>query len=107
MITIDDFKKLDIRVGKITEATAHPNADRLIVLKVDVGGGEIRQIVAGIRQYYDPATLNGRNIVVLCNLQSVTLRGVESQGMALAATGEQGLSLLGIDKDLPSGCKVS
>ncbi len=106
MITIDEFKKMDIRVGKIVEASTHPNADRLIVLKVDIGG-ETRQIVAGIKQYYDPTTIVGKNIVVLCNLQSVTLRGIESQGMALAATGPTSLSLLTIDGDLPPGSKIS
>ena len=69
----------------MTAAEPHPNADRLLVLRVDVGGEE-RQIVAGIRAHYDPATLVGRQVVVVANLEPATLRGVESQGMVLAAS---------------------
>lgn len=106
MITFDEFKKLDIRIGKILEASNHPNATKLLVLKVDIGG-EIRQTVAGIKGTYTPESLVGKSIVVLCNLQPATLRGVESQGMLLAATSGSDLVLVVPEKELPPGSKVS
>jgi methionyl-tRNA synthetase len=84
MITIEQFRALDLRVATVTAAEAHPNADRLLVLQVDLGT-ERRQIVAGIRAHYEPAALVGRQVVVVANLEPATLRGVESQGMLLAA----------------------
>lgn len=107
MITIDDFRKLEIKTGKILEVSAHPNADRLYVLKVDIGGGETRQIVAGIKQYYEQQSLIGKNVIVICNLQSAMLRGVESQGMVLAASTEGSVVVLTTEKELPPGSKVS
>jgi methionyl-tRNA synthetase len=74
-----------LRVGQIVSAEKHPNAERLLVLKVDVGEAEPRQIVAGIAAFYDPTTLVGRKIVVVINLKPAKLRGVVSQGMLLAA----------------------
>jgi methionyl-tRNA synthetase len=106
-ITLGDFKKLDIRSAKVLEASAHPNADKLTVLRVDIGGGEKRQIVAGIRAHYDARQLVGKSIVMLANLQPVTLRGVESQGMLLAASHGQDVVLLTLDKDIPAGCRVT
>lgn len=87
MITIDEFRKLELRVGTVRSAEPHPNADRLLVLRVDVGGEE-RQLVAGIRAHYDPAALVGRQVIVVANLEPAKLRGVESQGMVLAAADE-------------------
>ena len=84
MITIDQFRAIDLRVGTIVAAEPHPNADRLLVLRVDVGG-EQRQLVAGIRAHYEPSVLIGRQVVVVANLEPAKLRGVESQGMVLAA----------------------
>ena len=88
MITIDQFKAVELRVATVRAAEPHPNADRLLVLKVELGGGEERQLVAGIRAHYDPATLVGRQVVVVANLEPARLRGVESQGMVLAAADE-------------------
>jgi tRNA-binding protein len=87
-ITFDDFARLDLRVAKILEATNHPDADKLIVLKLDDGSGAQggRQLCAGIRGHYDPADLVGKSIVIVANLAPRTLRGVESQGMLLAAS---------------------
>lgn len=111
-ITIDDFKKLQLRVGRVLEVQAHPNADRLYVLKVDLGT-ETRQLVAGLRPFYpDPQALVGRNVVVVANLQPATLRGVESQGMILAASKEVEGKLVDVcvlapERDVPPGSKVS
>src|SRR6266540_5799222 len=85
MITIEEFGKVELRVATIKAAEPHPNADRLLVLKIDLGTEE-RQLVAGIRAHYTPEELVGKQIVVVANLQPVTLRGVESQGMLLAAS---------------------
>lgn len=87
LITFDDFSKIDLRVAKVLEARPHPDADKLLVLKIDVGGEE-RQIVAGIKQYYEPENLVGKLIVVVKNLKPRVMRGQESQGMLLAASTE-------------------
>ena len=84
-VKYEDFAKLDLRVGKIIEAKDHPDADRLVVLQVDLGA-EQRQIVAYIKKYYEPVQLLGKWIVVVTNLEPRTLRGVTSHGMLLAAT---------------------
>ena len=85
MISIDDFAKMKLVVGTVTEVTHHPNADRLIVLRVDIGD-ETRQLVAGLRGHYEADDLVGRQIVIVANLEPAKLRGVESQGMLLAAS---------------------
>jgi methionyl-tRNA synthetase len=84
-ITFDDFAKIDLRVATITAAEPHPNADKLLKLQIDLGF-EQRQICAGIKQFYDPATLVGKQIIVAANLAPRMLRGEESKGMLLAAT---------------------
>lgn len=114
-ITIQEFKRLDLRIGKIVAAEDHPNANKLYVLKVDIGGGEIRQIVAGIKDFYPREALPGKSVVVVCNLQTAKLRGLESQGMALAAAtaappGAAGggmVVLLAPEKEAPPGSRVS
>ena len=83
MITIDDFKKVELRTAQVLSAEPHPNADRLWVLKVRLGA-EDRQIVAGIRGHYEAHDLVGKTVVVVANLQPAMLRGIESQGMLLA-----------------------
>jgi len=105
MATLEDFQKLEIRVADIVEAVPHPNADRLYVLKVRVGDRE-KQLVAGIRQYYSPEELQGKQIAIIDNLEPVVLRGVESQGMLLAANDETGLGVLTLDKPVKSGTRV-
>ena len=71
-ISIDDFRSVELRVATITAAAPHPNADRLVVLTIDVGG-EARQLVAGIRAHYEPESLVGKQVVVVANLQPATL----------------------------------
>jgi methionyl-tRNA synthetase len=106
MITIDEFSQIELRVATVLAAEAHPNADRLVVLKIDLGD-EQRQLVAGIRKHYEPADLVGKRIVVVANLQPATLRGVESQGMLLAASDDEGrLSLVTPEKEVGVGARV-
>ncbi len=106
LISIDDFRNIELRVATITAAAPHPNADRLVVLTVDLGSAQ-RQLVAGIRAHYEPHELVGKQIVVVANLQPATLRGVESQGMLLAASdGEGRLALLVPEKPMPPGAQV-
>ncbi len=105
MITIEDFKKVELIIAQIKDAQEHPNADRLYVLKVDTGKEE-RQVVAGIRPHYPKEALIGRRVIFVANLQPATIRGVESQGMVLAASDDQQFSILGIDKDIALGSTV-
>src|SRR5438094_586436 len=106
MISIDDFRRLELRVATITAAAPHPNADRLIVLTIDLGG-EARQLVAGIRAHYAPEDLVGKQIVVVANLQPATLRGVESQGMLLAASDTEGrLAIVVPERPVSPGAPV-
>jgi methionyl-tRNA synthetase len=92
-------------VGIVKEAAPHPNADRLLVLKVDLGTEE-RQIVAGIRAHYEAATLVGTQVVVVSNLAPATLRGVESQGMLLAASADGALAVVRPAAPMPAGAVV-
>ena len=104
-ITYDDFAKLDLRIATVLAAREHPNADKLVLLTIKVGEEE-KQIVAGIRAYYPPQDLVGRQIVVVNNLQEVMLRGEESRGMLLAASDSQGVVLLRPDRECESGATV-
>lgn len=107
MITIKDFKKVDLRVAKIVSTERVEKADKLLRLEVDVGG-EKRQIVAGIAQYYDVDTLPGKHIIIVANLQPAKIRGVESQGMLLAAEDDAGnLSLVTVDQEIAPGSKIN
>ncbi|MBX3396314.1 MAG: methionine--tRNA ligase subunit beta [Phycisphaerae bacterium] len=107
-ITFDDFVKVDLRVARVLEARSHPDADKLLVLKVDVGD-EHRQIVAGIKGYYQPDDLVGKSIVIVRNLKPRTMRGEVSQGMLLAASTDDRsqVILLSPMADIPPGSKVS
>jgi len=107
-ITIDDFLKIDLRIARVLEAVEHPAADRLLVLKIDLGS-ETRQLVAGIRGHYQPADLVGRLIVVVKNLAPRSMRGQESQGMLLAASSDDKsqVILLRPDADITPGARIS
>ncbi len=85
-IPYDDFAKLDLRVATIKFAEAHPNADRLLKVQVDDGSPEGRQVCAGIRQWYDPQSLIGKQVIIVANLEPRKIRGEISQGMILAAS---------------------
>ncbi len=106
-VPFEQFKQLDIRVGKIIKAQPHPNADKLYVLLVDLGHyGEDRQVVAGLRQHYKMEELMGKNVVMVTNLQPAVIRGIESNGMLLASVNKNKVSLLQPDKDMVLGAKV-
>jgi methionine--tRNA ligase beta chain len=106
MISIDEFRKVELKVATIKSAEPHPNADKLMLLQVDLGT-EQRQICAGIRNHYTPEELVGRQIVVVANLETATLRGLESQGMLLAASDEGRVVILSPEKTVQPGAKVS
>ncbi|MCX7705544.1 MAG: methionine--tRNA ligase subunit beta [bacterium] len=106
MISFDEFKKMDIRVGKIVNVEELSGADKLYVLEVDIGD-EVRKIVAGIRPYYKKEELTGKLIIVLVNLQPRTIRGIESHGMLLAGLDGNILGVLTVDRDLKPGTKIS
>ncbi len=105
-ITIDEFKKLDIRVGDVLAATRVPGTDKLIELEVDIGN-EVRHLITGLYPLYRPLDLVGRRIIVLANLQPRKVKGVESQGMLLAAEWEGEIGLLTVDKEAPSGARIT
>lgn len=84
-VKFDDFAKLDLRVARVLECREHPNADKLLVLKIDLGN-EQRQICAGLKHHYKPEELVGKLIVVVANLEPRSMRGEASQGMLLAAS---------------------
>jgi len=106
MISIDDFRKIELKIATIKSAEPHPNADKLMVLQIDLGS-EQRQICAGIRNRYTPEELVGKQIVVVANLETAILRGLESQGMLLAASDEGRVIILTPDKSVQAGSKVS
>ena len=107
VITIEDFRKVELRIATIKSAEPHPNADRLMVLQVDLGGDEQRQICAGIRDSYAPEDLIGRQIVIVANLETAKLRGMESQGMLLAASDDGRVIFLTPERSVQPGSKVS
>lgn len=107
-ISIDDFIKVELRVGEILEAERVPKSDKLLRFMVDVGEASPRQILAGIAEYYEPETLIGKKIVVVANLKPRKLRGLESQGMVCAASvGEEGRPVLAtFTEDVPNGARL-
>jgi methionyl-tRNA synthetase len=109
VISIDDLKKVDLRLGLVLSAERVPKADKLLELKVDVGEPEPRTIVAGIAEYYEPEALVGRRITVVLNLPPRVFKaqGKTSYGMVLAVKDAKGLSVLSPDKDITPGVKVS
>lgn len=105
-IGIEDFTKVELKVGTILSAEKHPKADRLLVEQIDLGE-ETRQIVSGIAANFTPEDVVGKKVIVVTNLKPVKLRGVESQGMILCASNQDNLDIVTIVKDLPNGTKVS
>lgn len=105
MITLDEFKKIEIKTAKIVEVRERPQADKLYILKVDTGDG-IKQLVAGIRKFYLPEELLNKNIVIVDNLQPAVIRGVESRGMLLAAADADNLSLVIPERNIAPGSPV-
>jgi methionyl-tRNA synthetase len=107
-ITIDDFVKVEMRVGEILTAERIPKSDKLLKFTIDLGEAEPRQILAGIAEHYEPEKLIGRKVAVVSNLKPRKLRGLESQGMVLAASvGEEGRPVLAtFTEDVPNGARL-
>lgn len=106
LVSIDAFRRLDLRVARVTGAERVPGADRLLRLRIDLGGEE-REIVAGIAEHYRPEEVVGRSVVVITNLQPARIRGIESRGMLLAAQEGGRLVLVTTDGDIPAGARVT
>jgi methionyl-tRNA synthetase len=107
LISIDDFAKVDLRVGEVKSAEPVKGADKLLHLKVDLGEPEPRTIVAGIALAYTPEQLVGRKVVIVANLQPRKLRGLTSQGMIVAASIDGGVPILaGFHEDVPVGARL-
>ncbi len=109
LVKFDDFSKLDLRVARVLECTPHPNADKLLVLKIDLGDHQ-RQICAGLRNHYQPEQLIGKLIVVVANLEPRTMRGQVSQGMLLAASEgamKERVIFIGPSEEMAPGSPVS
>jgi len=116
LITIDDFSKVELKVARVLDASEVEGSEKLLKLKVSLGepssaetmaGEEDRQILAGIKNSYSPADLIGKQIVVVANLQSRKMMGMESQGMVLAARDEEGnVVLIAPFQDVPNGSKI-
>ena len=104
-ITIDDFAKIEMKVGQVLSCEKHPKADKLLVSQIDIGEEKPRQIVSGIAGSYKPEQMVGKKVVVITNLAPAKLRGVESQGMILAGMGEDQIEVLSVEK-LPVGSTV-
>ena len=105
LISIDDFFKTQLKTAKVVQAERIEGADKLLKLQIDVGG-EKRQIVAGVAQYYTPEEITGKNIVVVANLKPAKIRGIDSQGMLLAAKKGKELKLITVDGEIASGSSV-
>ena len=107
-IPYSDFEKLDLRVGLIKKAEPHPNASKLLVLTVDLGEPADRTIVAGLKNHYTPSELEGKKAIFVANLEPAILRGIESNGMILAAVSqdESQIIFLTTEKDIKQGSKI-
>jgi methionine--tRNA ligase beta chain len=107
-MTIDEFQKADLRVGKVVSAEPMEGSEKLLKLKVDIGEPEPRQILSGIAKAYAPADLLGKQVVIIANLDPRMMMGLESNGMLLAAHGEDGAPIVITPLvEVPSGAKIS
>ncbi len=105
MINIQDFKKVELVVARILEVKDHPQADKLLVLKVDLGT-EQRVLVAGLKGHYSPQELEGKQVIVVSNLEPATIRGIQSQGMLLACQDKERVVIISPEKEVEPGSKV-
>lgn len=106
MISFEDFSKIELRVGTVLEAEDLEESEKLLKLKVDLGEEEPRQILAGVKQWYKPKDFVGKQVVVVANLESRIMMGIESQSMMLAADSEDGPVFLTVPKPVPPGTKI-
>ena len=105
LISIEEFQRLDLRVGRIIQAEEIPGADKLLKLSIDLGDKQV-QVVAGIKQHYSPEELPGKLVAMVANLKPATIRGIRSEGMILAAS-DGTLALLSPDKQVEPGARIS
>jgi len=108
IIKFEDWKKFDLRVGKILSVEPHPNADKLYLLEVDLGSFGKRKLVAGLKQHYTPKKLIGKQCVVFTNLEPATIRGIKSEGMILAAVNDDKSKIFIIkpEKEIEPGSRI-
>lgn len=112
MISIDDFSKVELKVGTVLEVEEVEESEKLIKLKVDLGpvpsgtGSDMRQVLAGVKQWYKAEEFVGKQVVIVANLEPKKMMGLESQGMMLAADSEDGPIFLTVSKKVPSGTKI-
>jgi len=106
MINMQDFKKVELKVAKVLSVDDHPNADKLVVMRVDVGEDGPRTLVAGLKGHYQNEELEGKLIVIVTNLEPARLRGVESNGMLLAAQDGDRVVILTLDRPVAPGSQV-
>lgn len=104
-LKFEDWEKVEIKTGTIKSIEDHPNADKLYILKVNIGDEE-KQFVAGLRKHYTKEELKGKQAIFLTNLEPVILRGIKSEGMILAAGDKDKLSIFIPDRKIPNGCKL-
>ncbi|MBM3251367.1 MAG: methionine--tRNA ligase subunit beta [Candidatus Omnitrophica bacterium] len=105
MASIEDFKKLELKIATIKEVNDHPDADKLYVIVIQIGE-QTKQIVAGIKNFYQKEDLFGKQVVVVDNLEPAVLRGVESQGMLLAAQDDEGICIITPERKVKTGSTV-
>jgi len=105
MVTIEEFKKLEIKIAVIKEVVDHPNADRLYIITLGLGD-KTKQVVAGIKSSYTKEELIGKQVVIVDNLAPAVLRGVESQGMILATSDAEGIALISPERKMRLGSVV-
>ncbi|MBL7197002.1 MAG: methionine--tRNA ligase subunit beta [Candidatus Omnitrophica bacterium] len=105
MATINDFKNFQIRIATIKEVNDHPNADKLYVLRVDLGDKQ-KQLVAGIKSSYTKESLIEKQVAIIDNLEPAVIRGMESQGMLLAAQDDSGIVILSPERNVKEGSRV-
>lgn len=105
MASIEDFRKIELKIAEIKEVSEHPNADKLLLLTVDTGESS-KVVVAGIKSCYTKESLLGKQVVLVDNLEPAVLRGVESQGMILAASDDSGIVLVSPEKRMKNGSIV-
>jgi len=105
IVSYEEFSKMDLRIGKITKAESVQGSRNLIKMLIDIGG-EVRQAVAGLAQYYNPKDLEGRSVAVIANLQPRKMFGIESNVMILAAEDDKTVSMLLPDRPVNVGSKI-
>lgn len=106
MITIQDFSEVEMKVGRIVSVENHPDADKLVIIRADVGEETPRTLVAGLKDYYENEDMEGKLVVVVTNLEPAQLRGVKSDGMLLAAQEGDDVVLLTLDREIAPGANV-